>query len=305
MDKPMNPEESLLVTYPEGHRSGFVALIGKPNAGKSTLMNALVGRKLSIVSKRPQTTRHRILGILTGEGYQALFLDTPGVIKPRYRLQESMMRSLTGAVEDADVQLLLVDVSRRDTDERLLEVLTRQPAILVLNKIDLVDQDEALPIAAFYAERRAFEEVIPISALAGTNVGKLKDLIVQRLPEGPPFYPPDMISEHPERFFVAEIIREKIFELFREEIPYATQVNVVTFEERTEGKDFIDAEIVIESESQKPILIGKKGAGIKQIGSLARPDIEAFLGRPVFLQLHVKVRKDWRRRDTFLRSYGY
>lgn len=301
----MNPESFSMPGVPAGHRSGFVALIGKPNVGKSTLMNALVGRKLSIVSKRPQTTRHRILGILTGDGYQALFLDTPGVIRPRYRLQESMMHSLEGAVQDADIQILLIDASRREPDERLLEVLTDRPAVLVLNKMDLIEQDDALPLVAFFTERRSFDAVLPISALTGHNVDKLRSHIVDSLPEGPPFYPPEMISEHPERFFVSEIIREKIFELYREEIPYATQVNVVAFEERPDGKDFIDAEIVIESDSQKPIIIGKKGAGIKRIGSMARPDIEAFLDRPIFLQLHVKVRKDWRRKDTFLRSYGY
>lgn len=301
----MNPDEYRLPPFPADHRSGYVAIIGKPNVGKSTLMNALVGRKLSIVSRRPQTTRHRILGILTGEGYQALLLDTPGVIQPRYRLQEAMMRSLDSAVVEADLQLLLIDASKKEPDERILELLTDRPALLVLNKMDLIDSDEALPLVAFYTERREFVEVLPVSALNGAGVDRLRDVIVASLPQGPPFYPPDQISEHPERFFVAEIIREKIFELFREEIPYATQVNVVTFEERPEGKDFIDAEIVIENESQKPIIIGKKGAAIKQIGSKARVDIEEFLGRPVFLQLHVKVRRDWRKSDAFLRSYGY
>ena len=301
----MSPTDPPPIEVPPGHRSGYVALIGKPNAGKSTLMNALVGRKLSIVSKRPQTTRHRILGILSGQGYQALFLDTPGVIDPRYRLQESMMRSLSGALEDADLQILLIDVARDEGDERLLDVLRDVPAILVVNKMDLVDQEEAIPLVSFYAERRQFREVVPVSALNGENVDRLRDLIVESLPQGPPFYPPDMISEHPERFFVSEIIREKIFELYRQEIPYATQVNVVQFEEREDEKDFIDAEIVLESESQKPIVIGKGGRGIKAIGTEARKDIEAFLGRAVFLQLHVKVRKDWRRKDSYLRSYGY
>lgn len=290
---------------PPGHRSGYVTLIGKPNAGKSTLLNALVGRKLCIVSKRPQTTRHRILGILTGDGYQALFLDTPGIIRPRYPLQESMMRSLGGAIEDADLQLLLVDATHAEPDLRVLDILSDQPAFLIVNKIDLVEAETALPIVSAFTAAREFEEVVPVSALGGENVDRLRALIVAYLPEGPPFYPPDAISEHPERFFVAEIIREKIFELFREEIPYATQVNVVSFEERENEKDFIDAEIVLESESQKPIVIGKGGTAIKQIGTNARTDIEAFLGRSVFLQLHVKVRKDWRRRDTYLRSYGY
>lgn len=301
----METQDPAFPAIPPGHISGYVSLVGRPNVGKSTLMNALVGRKLSIVSEKPQTTRHRILGILTGEAYQVIFLDTPGAIEPRYRLQESMMRTLSGAVEEADLLLCMVEATNQAPDEHLLSLAGMRPALLVLNKVDLVDQHALMPLVAAYSELHAFKEIVPISARTGYNVTLLRDLILSHLPEGPPYYPPEMVSEHPERFFVAEIIREKIFEQFRQEIPYSTQVNIVRFEEREGKKDLIDAEIVIESESQKPIVIGKKGEMLKRVGTAARHDIEEFLGRPVFLQLFVKVRKDWRRRDTFLRSYGY
>ena len=291
--------------FSPGHRSGYVTLVGRPNVGKSTLMNALVGRKLSIVSEKPQTTRHRTLGILTGDAYQVIFLDTPGAIEPRYRLQESMMKALVGALEEADLLLCMVEATDREPDERLLSLAAERPALLLLNKADLVEEASLIPLVAAYDQRRQFLEIVPLSALTGRNVELLRELILAHLPEGPPYYPPEMISEHPERFFVAEIIREKIFQTYRQEIPYSTQVNIVAFEEREGEKDFIDAEIVLESESQKPIVIGKKGEMLKRVGTLARRDIEEFLARPVFLQLHVKVRKDWRRRDAFLRSYGY
>ena len=287
------------------HRSGYVALIGKPNVGKSTLMNALVGQKLSIVSAKPQTTRHRVLGILSGDDYQVIFLDTPGIIKPRYRLQESMMHSVDEAIGEADLLLFMVDAAEAGLARFVLERAADRPALLVLNKMDLIRQEDALPLVEQYVQARQFDEVIPISARTGHNLDVLREAIVRRLPPGPAFYPKDMISEHPERFFVAEIIREKIFEQFHQEIPYSTQVNIIQYEERPEGKDFIDAEIVVERPTQKGILIGKKGQALKNVGSAARTDIEAFLGKPVFLQLFVKVREDWRNRDTFLRSFGY
>lgn len=294
-----------LDAIPEGHRSGYVALVGKPNVGKSTLLNALLGRKLSIVTKKPQTTRHRILGILSGDDYQVIFLDTPGIIQPRYKLQEAMMHAVTGAIDDADLLLFLADATRDRPDTFSLEKIGERPALLVLNKIDLIPQEQALPLVEAYTALRAFEEVIPASALKGFNLDVLLREIVRRLPPGPPFYPRDVIAEQPERFFVAEIIREKVFELFRQEVPYAVQVNVVEYEVRENEKDLIHAEIVVERDSQKGILIGKGGRALKQIGTRARKDIEAFVGGPVFLRLHVKVRQDWRNRDTFLRSYGY
>jgi GTP-binding protein Era len=294
-----------LASVPPDHKSGYVALIGKPNVGKSTLMNRLLGRKLSIVTPKPQTTRHRILGISSGEKHQIIFLDTPGIIKPRYGLQEAMMSSVKSAIEDADILLFMADATQAEPDTFSLEELANRPAILVINKMDLINREDALPLVQRYVALREFEEVIPISAVTGENLDRLMGAIVERLPLGPPFYPKDMISEHPERFFVAEIIREKIFEQFREEIPYSTQVNIVVYEERPEGKDFIQAEIVVERDTQKAILIGRQGSALKRIGTEARKDIETFLGTGVFLQLFVKVREDWRNRDTYLRSYGY
>jgi GTP-binding protein Era len=293
------------------HRSGYVALVGPPNVGKSTLMNALVGQKLSIVTAKPSTTRHRVLGILSGEaeedeaGYQIVFLDTPGIVRPQYRLHEAMMHAVDFAVADADILLFMVDASHSGTPEKALERIGDRPALLLLNKIDLMPQEEALPLVEKYQALRAFDAVIPISAKTGFNLDTLLEQILERLPKGPPYYPKDQLSEHPERFFVAEIVREKVFELYREEIPYSTQVNVVTYEERDGGKDFIDAEIVVERDTQKGIIIGKGGRGLKRLGQFARRDIEAFLGKPVYLQLHVKARADWRNREGFLRSFGY
>ncbi|MEM1041586.1 MAG: GTPase Era [Bacteroidota bacterium] len=290
---------------PATHRSGYVALVGPPNVGKSTLMNALVGRKLSIVTAKPSTTRHRVLGILSGDDHQIVFLDTPGIVKPKYRLHEAMMYAVDFAVNDADVLLFMVDAAHAGTPDAAIKRLGERPAVLLLNKIDLIAQEEALPLVETYNRLRAFDAVIPVSAKTRFNLDTVLAQILDRLPLGPPYYPKDQLSEHPERFFVAEIIREKIFELYREEIPYSTQVNVVTYEERPGQKDFIDAEIVVERDSQKGILIGKRGSGLKKLGQFARRDIEAFVGSEVYLQLHVKARADWRNREGFLRSYGY
>lgn len=301
----MEPPIPHLEAVPEGHRSGYVAIVGKPNVGKSTLLNALLGRKLSIVTYKPQTTRNRVLGILSGDDYQVIFLDTPGIIEPRYRLQESMMNDVRDAVAEADLLLFMADASLGRVDTISLDVIAGRPALLVVNKMDLIRQEQALPLVQAYVDTRAFEDVIPISAATGYNLDVLKQAIVARMPPGPPFYPKDMVSEHPERFFVAEIIREKVFEQYRDEVPYSTQVNIVLFEERPDGKDRIAAEIVVERDTQKGILIGKKGQALKNVGIAARKDIEAFLGKGVFLELHVKVRQDWRNKDTLLRSYGY
>ena len=287
------------------HRSGYAALIGEPNVGKSTLINALLGQKISIVTRKPQTTRHRVLGILSEDEFQLILLDTPGIIQPKYGLQRAMMRSVTGAAQEADVLVFIIDATRQKIDFRTLDLIAGKPTILAVNKSDLVSQDQMLPLAQSYSEEAEFEEVIPISALKGKNLDRLIAAIVDRLPQGPPLYPKDVVSEHPERFFVAEIIREKIFEQFRQEIPYSCQVNVVSFEERKQEKTLIHADIVIERDSQKGILIGKKGAALKQIGIRARIDIEEFLGEPIFLNLFVKVRADWRNKEAFLKSYGY
>ena len=274
-------------------------------------MNALVGRKLSIVTAKPSTTRHRVLGILSGEGgeeqppYQVVFLDTPGIVRPQYRLHEAMMHAVDFAVADADVLLFMVDASHAGVPDKALARIADRPALLLLNKIDLIPQEKALPLVEKFTALRAFDAVIPVSAKTKFNLDTVLAQILQRLPPGPPYYPKDQLSEHPERFFVSEIIREKIFELYREEIPYSTQVNVVAFEERPGEKDFIDAEIVVERDTQKGILIGKGGSGLKRLGQLARRDIEAFLDTEVYLQLHVKARADWRNREGFLRSFGY
>ena len=290
---------------PEDHRSGYVALVGRPNVGKSTLMNALVGRKLSIVTRKAQTTRQRVLGIHSDEKSQVIFLDTPGIIKPTYRLQEVMMRSVHSALRDADVLLFLADATYDDPDTFSLEHVGERPALLVLTKMDRITQTQALPLVEAYTQLRAFEEVIPTSAVTGFNLEALMREIEKRLPLGPPFYPKDQVSEHPERFFVAEIVREKIFEQYHQEIPYSTQVNVTTFQERKHEKLLIDAEIVVNREAHKGILIGKGGRALKRLGTAARKDIEAFVGKPVYLQLHVKAREGWREKDSFLRSYGY
>lgn len=299
------PQPLIPESFPEGHRSGYVALIGKPNVGKSTLMNAFMGRKLSIVTRKPQTTRHRVLGILSDEHFQAIFLDTPGIIKPRYRLHESMMRAVENAIADADVLVFMADATQDRPDELSLDFLRDKSAILAINKMDRIRQEEALPLVESYVRLRSFEEVVPISALTGYNLDVLLRLIVERLPEGPPFYPKDIVSEQPERFFVAEIVREKAFELYRDEIPYSLHVDIVQFEEREDEKDFVSAEIIVERDAQKSILIGKGGRALKKLGTLARRDIEEFLGREIFLDLHVKVRSDWRNQSTYLRSYGY
>ena len=290
---------------PAAYRCGYVALIGKPNVGKSTLLNALLGQKLSIVTRKPQTTRNRVLGILTEGNMQIILLDTPGVIDPRYGLQRSMMKDVRRALGDADLVLFLADAGSDRIDERTLEYLSGIPSLLVLNKMDLVEHRSMLPRVEKYLKEYDFEEVIPVSALKKKNLDVLLDAIRNRLPEGPLMYPEEMISEHPERFFVAEMIREKVFLMLRQEVPYSTQVEIVGFEEQEDEKDLIHADIIVERQSQKGILIGKKGAMLKKIGSAARADIEEFLDRPVFLKLHVKVRDDWRNKDAMLRSFGF
>ena len=299
-----------ITAIPEGHRSGYVAIVGAPNVGKSTLMNTILGRKLSIVTAKPSTTRNRVLGIYSEDACQIIFLDTPGVVRPRYRLHELMMADVTRSVADADIIVFMADATEpaptHDAKAAIEQTISVDaPALLLLNKVDLIRTEEALPLVETYGELRAFEEVIPVSAKTGMGVEILLEELKKRLPEGPPFYPSDQLSEHPERFFIAEIVREAIFNRFREEVPYSAQVNVVAYEEREGGKDFIDCEIVVERDAQKAILIGKGGKVLKRLGADARKGIEEFLGKPVYLQLHVKTRPDWRNREGFLRSYGF
>ncbi|MDA1333718.1 MAG: GTPase Era [Bacteroidetes bacterium] len=304
----MSTEESSAMSTEETsgqHKCGYVALVGKPNVGKSTLLNTMMGLKLSIVTHRPQTTRRRVLGILSGDDHQVILLDTPGIINPRYGLQESMMKDVRMSTSDADILVFMADATRDRVDDLSLSFVGDTPAILVLNKIDKIKQEDVLPLVSSYMEAHAFEEVIPLSALKGKNVDVLLETLLKRLPMGPAFYPKEMISEQPEKFFVAEIIREKIFKLYRQEVPYSTQVDIVSWEEREGDKDLIHADIIVERDSQKGILIGKGGKALKKIGTFAREDIEEFIGRGIFLKLHVKVRNDWRNNETHLRSFGY
>jgi len=289
-------------------KSGYVALIGLPNSGKSTIMNAMLDIKLSIISPKPQTTRRRVLGILNKPELQAIFLDTPGILEPKYNLQKKMMKSLEASVEDADLLILISDVSKKQHPAEVdLITLNQQkkPVILLLNKIDLVEKQELLPLIEIYSAWYKFVSIIPISALKTDGLDTVEKAIADSLPEHPPYYPEDILSEHPERFFVAELIREQIFNRFQQEIPYSTEVQIEEFKERSSAKDFISATIFVERRSQKGIIIGKNGSAIKQISSAARADIESFLGRNVFLQLNVKVNENWRKDDIKLKRLGY
>ncbi len=293
-------------------RAGFVAIIGEPNVGKSTLMNSLIGQKISIVTPKPQTTRHKVLGIFTNADCQIVFLDTPGLLKPKYRLHEAMMNSARAAINDADIVLLMIDaIHAKNTSAKEHEITFtalqgfEKSAYLLINKIDAVEKMELLPILAEYSAQFHFQEVFPISALNNQGTSELLASIAKELPVHPPYYPSDSISEQSERFFVSEIIREKIFEQYRAEIPFSTTVDIIEFKESEGRKDEIHAEIYVERDSQKGILIGKKGQALKEIGQLARKDIEQLLGRPVFLKLFVKVRKNWREDDGWLKRLGY
>jgi GTP-binding protein Era len=292
----------------QNFRAGYVALVGRPNVGKSTLLNQLLKMKLSIVTHKPQTTRKKVLGILSGENYQIVFIDTPGIIEPKYNLQKVMMKYVRSAMEDADVIVYLVDASstRKDFEEIGEQIAPlEKPVILVLNKIDLVKKDDLLPLIDAYRSLYDFRAIVPISALKGDGLDDLVKEIVQNLPYNPPYYPPDYVTDQQERFFVSEIIREKIFQLYGEEIPYSCHVQIEEFKENPGRKDFIRAIIYVERLSQKGILIGKKGQALKRVGELARQEIEAFLGRPVYLELYVKVMEDWRKKESKLRRLGY
>ena len=292
-------------------RSGYVTIIGEPNVGKSTLMNGLLKQKISIVTNKPQTTRHRILGIYSADTFQIVFLDTPGIMTPRYLLHEAMMRSASSAIADADVLVFLVDASTATgaglVDDEAFKKLEgfRKPVFLVLNKIDLMPKARLLPIIDAYAKAIPFTEIFPISALKGDGTGELLASMVPHLPVHPPYFPTDIVSEQSQRFFVSEIIREKVFLTCREEVPYSTTVDVVDFKERGTGKWFVSADIVVERDSQKGIVIGNKGSMLKEIGRLARIDAERFLEHTVFLDLHVKVREKWREKDEWIRRFGY
>ena len=297
---------------PAPFRSGYAAIIGKPNVGKSTLMNALIGQKISIVTPKPQTTRHKVLGILSREADQIIFLDTPGLLTPRYALHKAMVDSAHSAIADADIVLFMIDATNPGTggeihEEPALAALRScgKPAFLVINKIDLVSKSSILPVIASYAENFSFKEIFPISAVALTGTKELLDAVAGELPIHPPYYPTDTLTERSERFFVGELIREQIFGKFRSEIPYSAAVQITDFKEREGRKDLIQAEIYVERASQKGILIGKDGKALKEIGELARKEIEKFLERPVYLELRVKVREKWRKKEEWLKRLGY
>lgn len=287
-------------------KSGFVNIFGKPNAGKSTLLNALMGEKLAIVSHKVQTTRHRIKGIITEKDYQVIFSDTPGIIEPRYKLHEKMMQAVKDALEDADLALLLVDIKDnwQEADAIFSALKLKVPALVVLNKIDLVNESVIKEATAYFAARPYCKKVITISALSGINRKKLINAILEFLPEGHPFYEGDDISDLNTRFFVSEIIREKIFTLAEDEIPYHTAVLIREYQEKNTLTKIV-ADIIVHRETQKAILIGEKGSMIKRIGSEARKDIEAFIGQKVFLELFVKVKPKWRENEMQLKEYGY
>ncbi|MGK9476496.1 GTPase Era [Melioribacter sp. OK-6-Me] len=294
-------------------KAGFVSIIGKPNVGKSTLMNALIGEKLSITTNKPQTTRKKIIGILSTENYQIIFQDTPGILNPEYLLQERMYDYIIEAVKDADLLLFMIDISTDPTgqrtlsDERVYELLKDKSIkkLLLINKIDLVSQNEVEALIRQLEKNDMFEKIIPISATANYNLQTVIDSILEYLPEHPKYFPDDQLSDASERFFVSEIIREKIFEMYQEEIPYSTEVVIEEFKERENAKDYIRAVIVVEKETQKPIIIGAKGEMIKKLGKKAREAIEAFLGREVYLELYVKVREKWRSNPQMLKLFGY
>jgi GTPase len=287
-------------------KSGFVNIFGRPNAGKSTLLNALMGEKLAIVSHKVQTTRHRIKGILTEKEYQIIFSDTPGIIEPKYKLHEKMMQAVKGALEDADVAMLIVDVKENweECDTIFSALKLRVPAIVVINKIDLSDKIKTEEAVNFFSSKPYCKKTVTISALTGINKKKLINSLLDFLPEGEPFFEGDDISDLNTRFFVSEMIREKIYHLAQDEIPYHTAVLIREYQEKTTLVKIV-ADIIVHRETQKAILIGEKGSMIKKIGMEARKDIEAFIGQKIFLELFIKVKPKWRENELQLREYGY
>lgn len=288
-------------------KSGFIALVGRPNAGKSTLINQLVGAKVAICSDKPQTTRNTIRGIYNDEGMQAVFMDTPGVHKPKFKLGERMMDCVGDALAGCDLVLYLVDVNERfgSGEEFILKMLSElhQPVFLLLNKADLLPHEELLPLIAFYAQKFSFAEIVPCSAKQGDNCDRLLELIRERLPEGPHYYPEDMVSDYPETMLIAELVREQVLLATTDEVPHSVAVTVPAMEERSNGLLYVEAIIYVERESQKGIIIGKHGAMLKRIGSAARQEIERIFGCRVYLELRVRAKKDWRNNSGLLDSW--
>ena len=301
-----------MIKFPEGHKSGFVNILGPPNVGKSTLLNALVGEKLSIITSKPQTTRHRILAMYNDDLHQIVFSDTPGIVlDPGYEMHESMNRFAFSTLEDADLLLCMADIYEKHIEDNIIVERSKDlsvPTFLLLNKIDQAKDGQVEELVERWEVTGAFDRIFPISAQEKTGVDDLLKRILELLPVGPPYYPKDQLTDRNERFFVSEIIREKVFLHYRKEIPYATEVVIEEFkEDDTREKPFarIMAYIFVERNSQKNIIIGKGGSGIKQIGVEARADIEKLIGREVYLELRVKVRKNWRNNESLLRKLGY
>lgn len=294
----------------ETFKSGFVSIVGRPNVGKSTLMNQVIGQKIAIMSDKPQTTRNKIQGVYTTEKGQIVFIDTPGIHKPKTKLGDMMVHFAISSLKGVDVVLFLIDVSQGygAGDQFIMDQLkeVKTPVYLILNKIDQVEPEQLLPIIDQYTKLYAFSEVIPISALFGNNMNTLLEQIVKQLPEGPQYYPTDQVTDHPERFVVAELIREKILELTREEIPHSVAIEIEQMKKR-ENSEIVDISAVVytERDSQKRIIIGKNGTVLKEVGKRAREDIEKLLGNKIFLEIWVKVKKDWRNKTGYLRNFGY
>lgn len=289
------------------HKSGFVNIIGNPNVGKSTIMNVMVGEKLSIITAKSQTTRHRIMGIVNDDNYQIVYSDTPGIIKPNYKLQEKMMGFVGSAFEDADIILYITDVVETfDKNEKYIDKLSETgiPILLLINKIDLTNQDKLEALVETWAKILPKAEIIPISALKNFNLNFVFKRILEHLPEGPPYFPKDSLTDKTERFFVSEIIREKILLNYHKEIPYSVEIEIEEFKD-SEKLLRIRASIHVVRPSQKGIIIGHKGQALKKTGTDARMDIESFFGKKVFLELYVKVSKDWRDKDRQLKNFGY
>jgi len=289
-------------------KAGFVTIFGKPNAGKSTLINALLNFNLSIVNRKVQTTRDRILGVLTEDDYQIVFIDTPGILEPKYELQKFMLNEIRISLTEADLVIQIVDTLNinfedlKKTDSDYKDLLSNKKRIIVLNKIDLMKTDNLLPIMERLKNEFNFDEIVPVSALEHENIEELKKIILTYIPEGEFFYDKDTLTDKPEKFFVSEIIREKILGMYHEEIPYSIMVGITEFKDRGNNLVYINADIIVERESQKIIVIGNKGAGLKKLGERARKDIENFLNKKVYLELFVKVRKDWRNNKKFIKD---
>jgi GTP-binding protein Era len=288
------------------HKAGFVSIIGKPNAGKSTLMNALVGEKMSIITPKAQTTRHRILGIVNEEDYQIVFSDTPGIIKPHYALQETMMHQVNGSIVDADLILLVTDINEKYDESDVLEKLqgSLAPLCVIINKIDKSDEETVKQKVDYWQEKLNPKAIFAVSALKDHNVLAVMNFVIEHLPEHPAYYDKDALTDRNDRFFASEIIREKIFKIYEKEIPYSTEVIITAFVE-DEALYRISSEIIVERDSQKNILIGKGGETLKKVGTYARKDMEEFFQKKVFLEMFIKVIPDWRSKKNYLKKFGY